>query len=234
VPSEPATVPRPTLEQNLGNREHPFQRIIEDILELLPFAESSRRTPIARLQKGLDQAYLNYASAEQVIRHFINSTRNSVLIILEHGEQIKAAAERHGVPREAIQAVMFQEIRTFCLSDIATDELARLQIRPNNSTGIGQIRPSTAIDAHNWFYGTDYDKSNQEHLHDFWGRLQDNDFNIDMVGMVLAHKQDMLGEEATMQDLLQRYNGFGDGAVKYGAVAIQYFELFKIYNNSVN
>lgn len=52
--------------------------------------------------------------------------------------------------------------------------------------------------------------------------------------MVLLYKQNLLGESATVRETMRAYNGSekSEWAQKYGDVTLEYYELFKQYNQA--
>ena len=69
---------------------------------------------------------------------------------------------------------------------------------------------------------------------EMWYMLQDNDYNINTVAVVLLYKQNLLGESATVRETMRAYNGSekSEWAQKYGDVTLEYYELFKQYNQA--
>lgn len=105
--------------------------------------------------------------------------------------------------------------------------------RKDSSTGLGQIFASTAIDATNWYEKTNYDRNDKKDLEKFWNELQDEDYNIDMVGRVLAYKRSTLPEGADAKRIMKAYNGSGELAEKYSNVTWQYYKAFEEYNSAL-
>ncbi|WP_458783577.1 hypothetical protein [Vallitalea sediminicola] len=115
-------------------------------------------------------------------------------------------------------------------------------MRKDSSTGLGQIFARTAIASHNWGIDKDYvegEKLDYDDWHDsknMWYQLQDSKTNIFYVGLVLKYKASLLGidlDTATneqLQQLLARYNGFGDAAAEYGRETKEYCDLFSKFN----
>jgi len=108
--------------------------------------------------------------------------------------------------------------------------------------GLGQIFAKTAIAAHNWYFAKfecqqiDFNDRNQRF--EVWDQLRtDNNYNIDMVGMVLLHKtEDLLNLNPNttnpdeIKKILARYNGFGAAAVQYGNETYEYYLHFSEFN----
>ena len=110
-----------------------------------------------------------------------------------------------------------------------------------SSTGLGQIFPSTAIQAINSYNAgksgfTPYSEEDWRDLKEIWYKLQDDEYNIEMVALVLLYKAkcnkvDL--SDASSNDIkkvLKGYNGSGDLADKYSVVALKYYEAFKEFN----
>ena len=112
-----------------------------------------------------------------------------------------------------------------------------LKYRSDSSTGAGQIFAATAIDAYNLEYGTNYDKYNWKDKEQFWNKLQDDQYNVEMAAMVLKLKANDRGYDINNLSDEQRklvfsgYNGSGDAAIAYGITAHDYYESFTEYNN---
>ena len=131
-----------------------------------------------------------------------------------------------------------------------------MNMREDSSTGLGQIFARTAINAMNWYHhdrldisdrqgdSPPFDFNDRHQRFDVWNRLQtDNEFNIDMVGMVLHHKiaseRELGFDPATtcsdeIRAILARYNGFGSDAEQYGDETYQYFRRFQEFNTQRN
>jgi len=140
------------------------------------------------------------------------------------------------------------EFSNFPLVQRALDNFPQVPLimREDSSTGLGQIFANTAINAHNWYYN---DNPNFEPLSfqnrferfEMWNRLRtDNYFNLEMVGMVLAHKIYLLGHNPNttnpeqIREILARYNGTGDAAILNGIVVFEYYLLFSVFNACIN
>ena len=96
--------------------------------------------------------------------------------VLKYDEAITALAEEYNVPKEMVQAVLFQEIRFYGVDDPIADILVKLGIRGDSSTGLGQIFASTALDA----TGEEVTSTSKKSM---WNSLQNNEFNINMVAL---------------------------------------------------
>jgi len=77
-----------------------------------------------------------------------------------------------------------------------------------------------------------FDANNSDDLNFVWNALQNNEFNVHMVGAILAHKWYDLGSEATIWDALRAYNGSGTLAESYLEAVMVYFEIFYEFNNN--
>ena len=63
-----------------------------------------------------------------------------------------------------------------------------------------------------------------------WTSLKNNNvYNIDMVGCVLAYKRSSI-TKPTPRMIMQAYNGTGELAKKYGEVTNKYYLAFHQYN----
>ncbi len=112
--------------------------------------------------------------------------------------------------------------------------------RLDSSTGIGQIFAMTAIAANNWalnqgtITGKRYDVNNKYDRKEMWDKLnKDDEYNINMVGLVLSHKASQLGisnltkiEPEQGVQVLGRYNG----NIAYGHLLYKYVAIFDQYN----
>ena len=204
------------------------------------------QTPEAQLQIKLEKAVEDYMNLGQMIKTApCYSTEDALDCVLQYDAEITAAAQRYGVEKAMIQAVLFQELRFYGIEDPGADawvamtyaeaSLFRMIRKQDSSTGIAQIYAKTAIEAHNWKYGTEYDPSDIATLEQFWMGLQDDTCCIDTEAMVLAKIMDdrqvsiPLTEDETGQ-VMARYNGTNDWAQKYGAVTARYYAAFQEYD----
>ena len=204
------------------------------------------QTPEAQLQIKLEKAVEDYMNLGQMIKTApCYSTEDALDCVLQYDAEITAAAQRYGVEKAMIQAVLFQELRFYGIEDPVADawvamtyaeaSLFRMIRKQDSSTGIAQIYAKTAIEAHNWKYGTEYDPSDIATLEQFWMGLQDDTCCIDTEAMVLAKIMDdrqvsiPLTEDETGQ-VMARYNGTNDWAQKYGAVTARYYAAFQEYD----
>jgi len=177
---------------------------------------------------------------------------------------IENASKKYNVDKAMIQAILYREIRCYGLDDPLADKWVKkgyaykhqfdeyiinraiLNVRPiipvpyrlDSSTGAGQIFAETAIDAYNLYYGTNYDSEHWVDLEMFWNNLQDEDYNVDMVALVLRLKAYKCGFDINCLSDEQRklvfkgYNGTGDVATAYGETVHDYYSLFNCYNNN--
>lgn len=221
------------------------------------------------LQTAVDD---NITLKQRLLALPFNTSEEAMEVVLSHDAQIEAASARYGVEKEMIQAVLFQEQRLYDIwdpygdckvvqSQVYDQQMERYEngdillkafmgppqppilYRHDVSTGLGQIRPSTAIDATNRNDGTSYSASDNETLDLFWNKLQDEDYNLDMMGKVLKVKRIYAknalvkkGEgdrEPTPWEIMKAYNGSGDEADRYADAAEQYYEAFKEYNSAM-
>lgn len=218
------------------------------------------QTAEEQLQIKLEKAVEGYINLGQMIKTApCYSTEDALNLVLQHDAEITAAAQKYGVEKAMIQAVLFQEIRFYGIEDPVADawvsltyaeedrqtesgsrmagelSLFRVIHKQDSSTGIAQIYAKTAIEAYNWKYGTEYDPSDIATLEQFWMGLQDDACCIDTEAMVLAKIMDdqqvstPLTEDETRQ-VMARYNGTNSWAQKYGEVTAQYYAAFQEYN----
>ena len=218
------------------------------------------QTAEEQLQIELEKAVDEYINLGQMIKTApCYSTEDALNLVLQHDAEITAAAQKYGVEKAMIQAVLFQEIRFYGIEDPVADAWVTLTYayegrrietgkvpggnasvlgairKQDSSTGIAQIYAKTAIEAHNWKYGTEYDPSDIATLEQFWMELQDNTCCIDTEAMVLekimADQQVSvpLTEDENRQ-VMARYNGTNSWARKYGEVTARYYAAFQEYN----
>lgn len=216
-----------------------------------------------QLKASLDTAVDGYITLKQKIATLPCMDNDEALeVVLSHDAAIEAASEKYKVEKEMIQSVLFQELRFYDVADPVVDSFVRqtqlfehqveayakaglaeqmirgvpkppITYRKDSSTGLGQIFASTAIDATNWYEKTNYDRNDKKDLEKFWNELQDEDYNIDMVGRVLAYKRSTLPEGADAKRIMRAYNGSGEMAERYSNVTSQYYKAFEEYNSTM-
>ncbi len=216
-----------------------------------------------QLKASLDTAVDGYITPGQRIATLPCMGNDEALeVVLSHDAAIEAASEKYNVDKEMIQSVLFQELRFYNVGDPVADSIVRqsqfyehqleayekagflekmvrgvpvppIVYRKDSSTGLGQIFASTAIDATNLYEKTNYDRNDKKDLEKFWNELQDEDYNIDMVGRVLAYKRSTLPEGADAKRIMKAYNGSGELAEKYSNVTWQYYKAFEEYNSAL-
>lgn len=113
------------------------------------------------------------------------------------------------------------------------------------SVGYGQIFIETAMEANEWALkkglvnSDDYDYANWKHREKMWVNLKDdNEYNIRMIALVLMWSADEQGlnnqywlyNEEEIKKMLERYNGFGDDALKYANDTYNCYVIFEKYN----
>jgi hypothetical protein len=190
--------------------------------------ENEKAGPItarAALEDALAQSVDAYKNLWQTIGTApYNSNSEALDIVLGCDGFIEAAAEKHGVDKAVLQAILFQELRfvnIFDEVDICVENTYRFLhekdaqdaapllsvsiIEPvmtglyvsDSSTGLGQIYAETAIKALNWDGGTrpyNYDDWNDRE--EIWLRLKyDETFNIDMIGLICRYNAYILTTE---------------------------------------
>jgi RHS repeat-associated protein len=188
----------------------------------------------------------------------LNSVNGALSTVIEYDERISQVSAQLGVPKEMIQAIIYRE--QICLgiddplADLAVQEYytvyepsspwpqALLYVTNDSSTGLGQIFAATAIEAEIYVNKrSDLDPKNETHIWDMWQKLQDNNTNINYVGLVLLKETEGITEDLqtasrdgninAIERVLAKYNGTGSGAATYGAQTMQYYYLFKQYNS---
>ena len=185
-----------------------------------------------QLKASLDTAVDGYITPGQRIATLPCMGNDEALeVVLSHDAAIEAASEKYNVDKEMIQSVLFQELRFYNV--VRGVPVPPIVYRKDSSTGLGQIFASTAIDATNWYEKTNYDRNDKKDLEKFWNELQDEDYNIDMVGRVLAYKRSTLPEGADAKRIMKAYNGSGELAEKYSNVTWQYYKAFEEYNSAL-
>lgn len=123
---------------------------------------------------------------------------------------------------------------------------APLVIRNDSSTGLCQIYAKTAIEANNWginsgiISGSEYDLKNLDDLWYVWNKLHtDNDYNIEMAGLVLLwgavdekkiYTNPYYYSTSEIKQVIARYNGTNDEATAYGERNYALYEVFEKYN----
>lgn len=218
------------------------------------------QTSEAQLQIKLEKAVEDYMNLGQMIKTApCYSTEDALDCVLQYDAEITAAAQRYGVEKAMIQAVLFQELRFYGIEDPVADawvamtyaeedrraengsitagetSMFRMIRKQDSSTGIAQIYAKTAIEAHNWKYSTEYDPSDIATLERFWIGLQDDTRSIDTEAMVLAKIMDdqevsvPLTEDEAGQ-VMARYNDTNGWAQKYGKVTARYYAAFQEYD----
>ena len=234
---------------------------IDIVSKILQFLDNGKgddlKDPRDELYDNLKEAVNGYANVGQILKTApYNSTKEAMNTVIIYDNVITDAANKYDVEKEMIQSVLFQEIRFYGLDDPIADDLVKksyvyemekeiyesggklfppmpvIGYRTDSSTGLGQIFAKTAIEAINWYQGnTVYDYSNIKDREDMWYNLQNDLYNIEMVGMVLAYKRECIKDNNyTVKDILKAYNGSGELAEKYSDVAMLYYNAFKQYN----
>ena len=231
-----------------------------------------KESKIDLLEEKLTKAIKSYANIAQKIKSGIagSSLKKALNFVIENDSLISETAKKYNIEKEFIQSVLFQELRFYAVDDPISDSFViQSQVydenldrymnhkclfppkpifgyRNDSSTGPGQIFAETAIKAINSFEGKKiYDKDSKTDMKYIWNRLHsEKEFNIDMVGAVLALKKKELQERAfqrqeekyhtifdySRHNLLKVYNGFNDIAEKYATVTEKYYKAFEEYN----
>ena len=119
--------------------------------------------------------------------------------------------------------------------------------RENTSTGLGQIQLTTAITTNNWGcekgYKTTYLEDTWQTRRDIYLELQNENFNIDMVALVLMWglttgdecaisnpgEQYWLFSEDAIKAMFTRYNSAGGVINEYGRATYNLYLIFEEY-----
>ena len=176
-----------------------------------------KESKIDLLEEKLTKAIKSYANIAQKIKSGIagSSLKKALNFVIENDSLISETAKKYNIEKEFIQSVLFQELRFYAVDDPISDSFViQSQVydenldrymnhkclfppkpifgyRNDSSTGPGQIFAETAIKAINSFEGKKiYDKDSKTDMKYIWNRLHsEKEFNIDMVGAVLALKK---------------------------------------------
>lgn len=219
-----------------------------------------------QLEADLDRLSSNELGMKGIAA--LRTTSEALSILFSFDSKISSVAYDEGMNKAIIQSTLFRELRWYGIDDPIADEIvvqtyfyrqscedySNLSIaeqilmpapvppgvtRNDSSTGLGQIFAKTAIQATNWRYGTQYDYNDWHTLRDFWYRLRDDDmYNLEMVGMVLAWGASLKGvsvsatDEVSIKAIFERYNGSGDKAIIHSESVYEYYLLFLKYNAS--
>ncbi|KAH7098838.1 peptidoglycan binding domain-containing protein [Auriculariales sp. MPI-PUGE-AT-0066] len=186
----------------------------------------------------------------------IHSLSEALDKVLEHDAYITSLANAYGMRKTLVQTPVFWEYYKQTAMDPVGD--ARVtsyyaykiayegwEATDDSSTGVAQIFAKTAILAYN--YGrsvglTNEKQRNVSNWHDMWDVWQalhnDERWNIRTVPLVLlngAAEYNIPGPRvdysaAEITQILQRYNGYGDGAVEYGKTNYGVYSILEYYN----
>lgn len=152
-----------------------------------------------------------------------------------------------------IQAPLFWEMRKLTFLDDAGDLAVQAYHagQPGTddcSTGLGQIFARTAILSNNYCTqqgidaGTVLNAENRDHVWMIWKVLHDQDEkNVETIPLVLLRNASLAGfarpgldaTETVTKQLLELYNGTGDGAVKYGGELLGVYRVFEKYHRII-
>ena len=180
----------------------------------------------------LYEAYWNLP-VETQLKHIGLGSVSAILTISSHLDCINETATEFGIEPEMIQAVLFRELICIGLEDIVGDIRFRLA-GIDCSTGIGQIKASTAINAEKTILG-----SCNKSVSEMWDALQDPCTNIRYVGMnlkAILSNNDLMcideGRSNGMKDIelvFARYNGtrLNENTSSYARSTYCYYQAFK-------
>lgn len=180
----------------------------------------------------------------------LRSTRESYDIMLRHDGLITELSKALRIRKAIIQAPLFWEMRKMTAQDGGADLLviSYYSGKPGNddsSTGLAQIFARTAIRARNYCIqagivsGTALDVNNRDHVWTAWQALHNDDNqNVETVPQILFHAANMQGlarpgldtSDQSSRLILERYNGTGPDAVKYGYELLGVYRVFEKYH----
>ncbi|MEA4854427.1 MAG: hypothetical protein VB082_09170 [Christensenella sp.] len=167
----------------------------------------------------------------------IKSPKEAVKVVDENDKLIQKTAKKYGVPPAMLQAVLLRENGFLGIDDEFADTAVKIGLKADSSTGIGQVTAKTAIKAENFLnHGTTgyipLDPENKADLRKMWDKLQDDEYNIEMMAKVLKYeavRESIDLNNASMEQIelvLSRYNGTGENAVRYGEEVMRYYDLY--------
>ena len=208
--------------------------------------------------------------------------RGAVDTVLNHDSFITHLSNLYGIRKAMIQAVMFSELSLYyapqddtvdLLVKVYFEYMKQLEIyealspeekryvsppfynplmREDSSTGMGQIKGTTAIKAINFaktigiYDGPAYNMSNWKDVREVWTNLhEDEEYNLRLGALNLiisaiggpddgnnTFSDDYYNyTETQIKAVLSRYNGFGDEAIAYGERVYGLYEIFETYNS---
>lgn len=178
------------------------------------------------------------------------TTAQAYDILLQHDRLVTELSKTLRLRKALIQAPLFWEMRKRTYEDDVADAAVISYYggslgNDDCSTGLAQIFARTAITANNYcaqngiVAGTVLDPANQDHVWMIWKVLHgQDDKNVETVPLVLLHGASTLGlprpgldaDEYLTRRVLERFNGFGDAATKYGYELLGVFQVFEKYH----
>ncbi|WP_369191271.1 glycoside hydrolase domain-containing protein [Streptomyces sp. R08] len=174
------------------------------------------------------------------------TTTQSFQAVMDLDWLTTSVSRTYGMRKALIQCPLLWEIRTYNIADKAADDAVEAGLKDDSSTGLGQIRAHTGIDARNYcvdagiITGRIMSTDNSDDLSTMWHSLHDDDvYNVSTIPAVLVQGAALLGIARPTVDsstddsrrIMGRYNGTGDGAERYGNAMIGLFAVFEKYNS---
>ena len=196
------------------------------------------------------------------------STQDCLDILYKYDELITDISNKYLIPKASIQTILLRELRCYDVLDDIADSFVVQQFaywylvdvyresewyqqlimgypsmpipyKEDSSVGYGQIFARTAINALNWYNNSTYDYNDWHTREYIWNKLRnDNDFNIEMVALILiwgANEKGLNNDywkytEREIKQMLSRYNGVNSDAIQYGEETYNCYTIFNKYN----
>lgn len=134
------------------------------------------------------------------------------------------------MPKPMIASILYREIICYNVGDWIFDGTG------DTSRGLGQIKPSTAQAAEQYYSNENPNTITVHTLDELNSSLESNNFNIYSVALVLWHCAKQVGvwidldyDYSNSARVLARYNGTGDNATKYRNEVHEYLDPFVKY-----
>ncbi|WP_329551618.1 glycoside hydrolase domain-containing protein [Streptomyces sp. NBC_00696] len=174
------------------------------------------------------------------------TTTQSFQAVMDLDWLTTSVSRTYGMRKALIQCPLLWEIRAYNIADKAADDAVEAGLKDDSSTGLGQIRAHTGIDARNYcvdagiITGRIMSTDSSDDLSTMWHSLHDDDvYNVSTIPAVLVQGAALLGIARPTVDsstddsrrIMGRYNGTGDGAERYGNAMIGLFAVFEKYNS---
>ncbi|MET7567037.1 glycoside hydrolase domain-containing protein [Streptomyces sp. NPDC005492] len=174
------------------------------------------------------------------------STTQSLQVVLDLDWLITSLSRTYGMRKALIQCPLLWEIRAYNIADKAADDAVEAGLSDESSTGLGQIRAHTGIGARNYcvdagiITGRIMNADNPDDLSTMWHSLHDDDvYNVSTIPAVLVQGAALVGvarpsvtsSDDDSRQIMGRYNGTGEGAIRYGNAMIGLYAVFEKYNS---